>query len=144
MALSFSPLSTVRLETCDPKLRRLFLEVLRQGVDCTILCGHRGKDEQDEAVRTGKSKTPWPTSKHNSLPSRAVDVAPYPVEWPSPSMGIEVYARALGRWYLFAGYVRATADRLGIRVRYGADWDGDFEVKDQNFHYLPHWELLDD
>lgn len=59
-------------------------------------------------------------------------------------MGIEVYARALGRWYLFAGYVRATADRLGIRVRYGADWDGDFEVKDQNFHYLPHWELLDD
>ena len=35
----------------------------------------------------------------------------------------------------------SVANRLGLKVRWGGDWDGDFEFKDQNFHDLPHFEL---
>lgn len=138
---TFGAMSALRLATCDERLQRLFNEVIKH-VDCTITCGHRGKEEQDEAFRTGKSKVQFPNSMHNKTPSLAVDVVPYPVEWPDARMDRETYARSLGRFYLFVGYVRATADQFGIQVRCGADWDGDFEVKDQNFHDLPHIELI--
>jgi hypothetical protein len=31
---------------------------------------------------------------------------------------------------------------MGIESRMGADWDGDFDTKDQTFHDLPHFELV--
>lgn len=138
----FSPKSEANLGTCERRLQDLFREVVRQ-IDCSIDCGHRDKAAQDAAFLKGTSKVRWPNSLHNTLPSRAVDVFPYPVEWPTSDMGREEYARSLGRWYMFVGYVRATALRLGIAIRCGADWDGDFNVKDQNFHDLPHFELVD-
>ena len=44
--------------------------------DLTVLCGHRGQLEQEIAFKTGASKLRWPRSKHNAMPSLAVDVAP--------------------------------------------------------------------
>lgn len=85
----------------------------------------------------------WPLSMHNRFPSRAVDVVPYPIEWPNLAMPLHSYARAMGRFYMFVGFVRATALDLGIPIRCGADWDGDFNIKDQNFHDLPHFELIE-
>jgi len=73
----------------------------------------------------------YPTSKHNTYPSLAVDVMPYPIDW-----------RDLYRIYYFVGYARGVANQMGIPIRCGADWDGDFNLKDQNFHDLPHFELL--
>lgn len=138
----FSKTSQARLATCHPLLIELFNEVIIS-VDCTILCGHRTRAEQDRAVAEGRSKTPYPQSKHNAQPSRAVDVAPYPIVWPSlATQTPAVYARELGRWYLFVGYVRRCAEELGIAIRCGADWDGDWETMDQKFHDLPHFELL--
>lgn len=128
----FSERSLRLLSTADERLQRLFQEVVKT-YDCTILCGHRGKEDQEEAYRAGKSKVLWPHSKHNRMPSLAVDVAPFPVDW-----------QDLRRFYMFAGYVKRTAEQMGIPIRMGADWDGDFEIKDQSFHDLPHFELLDD
>lgn len=140
---AFSQQSLARLGTCDPRLQRLFLEVIKR-VDCTITDGYRDERAQNEAFAAGTSTVRFPGSKHNVFPSRAVDVAPFPIEWPDQNtMGCERYARALGRWYMFVGYVRACAFDLGIKVRCGADWNGNFEVKDQNFHDLPHFELED-
>jgi peptidoglycan L-alanyl-D-glutamate endopeptidase CwlK len=130
------------LADCDPRLQYIFNEVVRL-VDCTIITGHRPEHEQNEAYRTGASKAKWPDSKHNTLPSKAIDAIPFPVEWPEEKMGKDEYARALGRFYMFVGYVRAVAAQRGIKIRCGADWDGDFQVKDQNFHDLPHFELVD-
>jgi hypothetical protein len=48
-------------------------------IDFKILCGHREEKEQNEAFNKGNSKLKWPQSKHNSLPSLAVDIAPFPV-----------------------------------------------------------------
>lgn len=138
---TFSATSSHRLATCDERLQRVFTQVVKT-FDCTILCGHRGKEEQDAAVAAGNSQTPWPTSKHNGLPSKAVDVAPYPVRWGAEGTP-EQRRKDIARFYLFAGYVKASAEALGVKLRWGGDWDGDADFNDQNFDDLPHFELVD-
>lgn len=131
----FSKRSKERLASCHPDLQRLFNEVVKHQ-DCTITEGHRGQELQDEYFRTGKSKVQFPNGKHNKTPSEAVDCIPYPFapeDW-----------KDTRRLYMFVGLVRGIAASLGIKIRCGADWDGDFEVKDQNFHDLPHFELVID
>lgn len=122
--------SKERLEQCHPDLQKLFNKVI-ENYDCTIICGHRSAEDQEEAFRTGKSKVHFPESKHNKYPSLAADVVPYPIDW-----------NDLTRFYHFGGYVKAMAESIGIKIRWGGDWDGDFDFKDQNFHDLPHFELI--
>lgn len=125
----FSAASEAKLATCHKDLQVLFHRVV-EIVDCTVICGYRGKEEQDEAVRLDRSKTPWPTSKHNSEPSTAVDVAPFPIDW-----------RDTRRFDHFAGVVRGVAHELGIKIRWGGDWNGNFVLADQTFNDLPHFEI---
>lgn len=126
----FGKTSSERLATCHPDLQRLFNEVIKT-VDCTVICGHRNKADQDEAYRTGKSKLEWPNGKHNRTPSEAIDIVPYPVSWTD-----------LKQMYMFVGFVRGIAYSMGIKLRVGADWNGNFDIKDQNFHDVPHFELV--
>lgn len=126
---NFSRQSYDRLQSCDERLVVLFERVVEL-YDCTILVGHRGKAEQNEAFRTGKSKLEWPNSKHNDLPSLAVDVAPYPIDW---------YDKL--RFYHFAGFVLGVAAEQGTRIRWGGDWDGDHDLTDQTFMDLVHFEI---
>ncbi len=127
----FSETSLSRLGTCDPRLQRVLHEVIRH-FDCTILEGHRNKERQDRMVEEGKSKVRWPDGKHNTVPSLAVDVTPYPVVWDDRE-----------RQTLFAGYVLATAKAMGIDLRWGGDWDGDTEVRDNGFDDLVHFEIVE-
>lgn len=127
---SFSQRSISNLDSCHPDIQRLFRRVI-EGFDCTVLIGHRGKDAQDEAVRTGHSKTEWPNSKHNTQPSEGVDVAPYPINWNDRE-----------RFHLFAGYVLGVAQEMGVRIRWGGDWDRDTEVRDNSFDDLVHFERI--
>lgn len=127
--------SIARLNTCHPDLQRVLNAAIADGPDFTILCGHRGAAEQAEACAKGLSKAPWPTSKHNALPSLAVDIAPYPIDWND-------YAR----FRALADHILAHAARLGIRLRWGGDWDGDGLTardgdKDERLIDLPHFEL---
>jgi peptidoglycan L-alanyl-D-glutamate endopeptidase CwlK len=109
---------------------RLFKEVIKHW-DCTILCGHRGKELQNEYFHQGLSKKEFPNSMHNGTPSLAVDVAPYPIDWEDTR-----------RIYMFVGFVRGIAAIIDVPIRCGADWDGDMQVKDQNFHDTPHFEYV--
>jgi peptidoglycan L-alanyl-D-glutamate endopeptidase CwlK len=127
---SFGARSKQNLSSAHPDLQRLFNEVIKH-IDCTVLEGHRDKEAQDKAFHEGKSQTKWPNSKHNSKPSMAVDVAPYPINWNDRE-----------RFYYFAGFVKATAVRMGINIRWGGDWDGDYDFRDQTFFDLPHFELV--
>lgn len=127
---SFGKRSRDNLAEAHTDLQRLFNEVIKY-YDCSVIEGHRGQEEQDRYYHSGKSKVKFPNSKHNKTPSMAVDVVPYPVDW-----------KAEKRFYMFVGVVRGVAAILGINIRCGADWDGDMEVKDQNFHDLPHFELV--
>lgn len=126
---SFSKRSLSALATLHPDLQRLLQEAIKH-VDFVVLEGHRDKVAQNAAVAAGKSKTPWPKSKHNSKPSLAVDIAPYPVSWSDRE-----------RFYHLAGFIKATAIMLGINLRWGGDWDSDGDFRDQTFDDLPHYEI---
>ena len=128
---SFSDKSLSRLSTCDPRLQQVFHKVIRH-FDCTILEGHRDRERQNRLVEEGKSKVRWPKGKHNAVPSMAVDVTPYPVDWDDRE-----------RHTLFAGYVLATAKGLGVDLRWGGDWDSDTEVRDNSFDDLVHFEIME-
>lgn len=136
---NFSNKSQLQLNSCEGDLHRLF-SIVVQNYDCSVLQGYRDQETQSEAYASGRSKLRWPDSKHNSIPSKAVDVIPYPVNWGDTGSEVE-RRKAIARFYHFAGYVLATADKLGIRVRWGGDWDGDKLFNDQHFDDLPHWEL---
>jgi len=136
----FSKQSTDRLATCDQRLQDLFNEVIKH-FDCVILEGHRGKELQDKYFAEKKSKTPWPKSKHNGQPSRAVDAVPYPVKWGAAGTP-DQRRKDIARFYLFAGFVKGVAANMGIKIRWGGDWDGDHDFNDQTFDDLPHFEVV--
>jgi peptidoglycan L-alanyl-D-glutamate endopeptidase CwlK len=125
----FGKSSKKRLSTCDDRLQKVFNEVIEH-VDCSVLCGHRGKDDQNKAYKEGKSKAKYPNGRHNRQPSLAVDVSPYPIDW-----------NDLERQTLFAGFVLGIAKQMGIDLIWGNDWDGDFETKDTGLKDYPHFEL---
>jgi len=109
--------SAERLATCDTDLNLLFDEVLLHW-DHSILDGHREEARQNQYYKEKKSKLKWPNSKHNRYPSRAADVAPYPIDWDNRQRFLE-----------FRGVVYAIASRLEIKLNKTISWD------------LCHWEL---
>ena len=125
----FGRASKKRLKTCDEDLIFLFEEVVKY-FDCTVLEGHRGKRLQNKYFKEGKSKLKFPDGNHNKKPSKAIDVAPYPIDWDDRE-----------RMTYFAGFVKGMASALGIPIRWGGDWNSDTQVKDNNFDDLPHFEL---
>jgi peptidoglycan LD-endopeptidase CwlK len=128
----FSKSSLIKLEQCAKPLQLLFNAVVKS-YDCTILCGHRSEEEQNQAFAEGKSKLRFPDSKHNLYPSIAVDVAPYPINWED-----------VNAFYFFAGLVFSKAHALGIdkKLRWGGDWNGNRKFKDETFKDLVHWEII--
>lgn len=123
----FSKKSLMRLITCHQDLQTLFNEVIKI-YDCTILCGHRNKEDQEKAVREGKSKLHYPNSKHNTSPSLAADVAPYPIDWDD-----------VGRFKEFASHVKSVRDQLLAdgKIDSNIEWGGDWKT----FKDYPHWEI---
>ncbi len=134
---NFGTTSTARLRGCDDQIQKLFNAVIKS-YDCTILEGHRGAVKQNEYFRTNRSKVKFPDGKHNSVPSRAIDAAPYPIP---PNWG-EDHWKEMVKFYEFAAIVRYEAERMGIKIRWGGDWDGDGDYRDQAFDDLVHFELL--
>ena len=125
----FSTKSRSKLHTCDNRLVDLFNEVVK-GFDCTIIEGHRGKKAQNEAFNKGNSKVKFPNGKHNQSPSVAVDVAPYPIDWSDRD-----------RFHYFSGYVLGIASQMGLKIRWGGEWDWDTKTKDNKFDDLVHFEI---
>ena len=125
----FGKSSKRRLATCDERLQKVFNEVIKY-VDCSVLEGHRDGERQDKLFEEGKTKVKFPMGRHNSSPSRAVDVTPYPVDWDDRE-----------RQTLFAGFVLGIANSMDIKLRWGGDWDMDFQVMDNRFDDFPHFEI---
>lgn len=121
----FGQKSRENLKGVDARLVNVFNEVVKH-FDCTILDGVRTKERQAELVAQGKSKTM--ASKH--IEGQALDVAPYPVDWNDTN-----------RFYYFSGFVMGVASQMGIKVRWGGDWNNDKNLKDNKFDDLVHYEL---
>jgi len=111
----------------------LFREVVKT-YDCSIREGHRGKELQNKYKKEGKSRLSWPNGLHNTIPSKAVHTVPYPFPgWEE---------KKLKSFYHFAGYVRRVAEEMGIKIRWGGNWDMDTDMNDQSFMDLIHFEVL--
>ena len=125
----FGKSSRARLATCEDELQKVFNEVIKY-VDCSVLEGHRGQERQDKLLLESKTKVQYPLGRHNAIPSRAADVVPYPVDWNDRE-----------RFHLFAGFVLGIARGMDINLRWGGDWNQNFEVDDNMFDDFPHFEL---
>jgi peptidoglycan L-alanyl-D-glutamate endopeptidase CwlK len=145
---NFGAKSKSKLETAHSQLQRLFNEVIKH-YDCTVVYGHRTPKEQFDLYKQGRELQKdgsWKKvgqtvtdkdgliniSKHNHSPSKAVDVAPYingEVSWDEKEC------------LYFAGIVKGTALQMGINIRWGGDWDGDNQVRDNKFNDLVHFEV---
>ena len=125
----FGKRSKERLATCDERLQEVFNEVNKY-VKCSDLEGHRSAARQNRLYEEGKTKVRYPKGRHNASPSLAVDVAPYPIDWNDRE-----------RFHLFAGFVLGMARRMGINLRWGGDWNQNFEVDDNQFDDFPHFEI---
>jgi peptidoglycan L-alanyl-D-glutamate endopeptidase CwlK len=134
----FSEISKARLKTCHSDLQILCNRLIER-YDFTIVCGHRGEEDQNKAYKEKKSTKRWPDSKHNTVPSLAIDLAPY------ESTGIDW--SKLQSCY-FAGQVIGLAEELfaqGImkhRIRPGIDWNVDDDIDDTKFFDAGHFEII--
>jgi peptidoglycan L-alanyl-D-glutamate endopeptidase CwlK len=127
---AFSERSLLRLLTCDQPLITLFNCVIKR-YDCAVICGYRGKEAQNAAFDAGMSKLQYPLSRHNSEPAMAVDVVPSPIDW-----------KNIKEFEQFGYFVLGCAHGLGIRIRWGADWNNDLNTKNETFLDYAHFELL--
>ena len=118
---SFSEKSLAILETCDQRLVRLCMDAI-EVTDFSVIHGHRGKALQNSLVRSGASRLSWPDSKHNKVPSLAVDLAPWPLDWDD-----------ICRFQFLAGVLTGLMRRRDFKIIWGGDWKdfpdyGHFEI----------------
>jgi len=121
----FGRRSRERLKGVDSRLVNILNELVKI-MDVTIIEGLRTKERQEELVAQGKSQTKF--SKH--IEGRAVDLAPYPVDWEDRE-----------RFHYMGGMIRGIGKQMGVNVRWGGDWDSDGEIKDNKFDDLVHVEI---
>lgn len=117
----FGRRSKTKLAECHQDLQDIMNEVIKE-YDISVICGHRSKEEQNEAFKKGNSKLQYPRSKHNTYPSNAVDVVPYPIDW-----------NDIDRFRHMVKIIKRVAEEKGIEIVCGGDW--------KNFKDWPHIEL---
>jgi peptidoglycan L-alanyl-D-glutamate endopeptidase CwlK len=131
--MEWGPKSKANIKTLHPDwkrlLRRVKTRMTERELDCSVDCGYRGPLEQAQAVKDGRSFAPFPRSKHNTMPSIAVDILPYPVNWKKTS-----------DFYRIAAIVLHEAHALGIGVK----WGGMFKRRSGKLFFDgPHFQLVE-
>jgi len=121
----FGKRSKERLRGVDTKLVNVLNELVKI-MDVTIIEGLRSEQRQEKLLKEGSTKTKF--SKH--IEGKAVDLAPYPIDWNDRD-----------RFHYMGGMIRGIAKQLNVPVRWGGDWDGDGETKDNQFDDLVHVEI---
>lgn len=124
----------------DPRSLKVYLELhsdlqklvdrVHDAIEIKLLCGYRGEDDQKAAFLTYKSDKEWPDSKHNKLPSLAVDWTPLPINW------------AKEKFIYVAGLFVMAAHDLAIKTRWGGNWDMDADILEIGESDLGHIELI--
>jgi peptidoglycan L-alanyl-D-glutamate endopeptidase CwlK len=121
----FGKRSKERLRGIDARLVSVLNELVKI-MDVTIIEGLRSEQRQEKLLKEGSTKTKF--SKH--ITGKAVDLAPYPIDW-----------KDRDRFHYMGGMIRGIAKQLNVPVRWGGDWDGDGETKDNKFDDLVHVEI---
>ena len=132
----FGDRSNENLETCSEQLQTVAREAIRF-VDFSVIEGHRTAERQQELFADGKSQLDGVTQKshHQSDPSRAMDLLPYP----SVLHGLNIWSD-FKRFTLFDGFILGIARANGIELISGIDWNRDWSMADTGFFDYPHFE----
>jgi peptidoglycan L-alanyl-D-glutamate endopeptidase CwlK len=117
----FSRKSIDILNQCHSDLIKL-MRAVGEEYNCSIVCGYRGKEEQEDCFNKGTSKAHFGQSPHNYSPALAVDCVPYPTLWSDENKLKEL-----------AGIIKIKAIDLEIEITWGGDFPG--------FPDLPHYQL---
>ncbi len=133
MARQWSPKSLRIRNQIHPILQEMVDFIINEVCDISLVTGHRTASEQN-ALYPVYTKVRWPNSKHNSLPSLAVDLQPYP--YPANN---EMKLRQ--QLCYIAGRVIEWAKWRHYDIRWGGDWDQDGDNVDNNFDDLFHFEV---
>ena len=125
----FGKRSRDRLKGVNTKL----VNVLNNTVkiyDIFVIEGLRSKERQKELYDQGATKV----LHSNHMDGLAVDIAPYPYD-----------PNDIKRFFYMAGIIKMVSKDLGIRIRWGGDWneDQEFAGRDpkQKFNDYVHFEF---
>lgn len=103
-------------------------------VDFMVIEGLRTKERQAELYAQGRKKSgkivTW-TMKSKHIDGLAVDLLPAPYDW-ADVKNFDAVADAMFK----------AADELGVKIRWGRDWDGDGIVGEKGETDSPHFELV--
>jgi hypothetical protein len=121
MTNKFSTNSRGKLDETHDHIQCVFEHVLPV-YDITVVWGYRGERTQTKAFEEGYSDLEWPKSRHNLVPSLAIDVVPYPIDWNDIERFIEL------SWV-----IKGVISVLECPLEWGGDWT---TRKD-----YAHWQL---
>ena len=134
---SFGTKSEEKLLSLHPKLAEVARTVI-QCMDYKIIHTVRTLEEQKHLFETGQSQILL--SKHLIQPdgfSHAIDAAPF-YAWKRP----QIDWKDTKSFYFLAGMFMQAAYLLGVKLRYGGDWNMNNDLNDQKFFDLGHFEIL--
>lgn len=124
--------SIERFEQAHPDLQRVLEEAFTTvPFDVTVIESIRSVEKQRENVAKGVSWTM--ATKHLKQKdgySHAIDIAPYPIDWNNKA-----------RFNTLAEHVMAAARKLGVKIRWGGDWNRNGDWRDEKNYDGPHYEL---
>ena len=119
----FSKKSLAQLDTVDPRLKALAIQVLSVSpIDFTIVQGRRTVAQSAQNIKNGTSFLSDP-SKSKHVTGEAIDFAPYvngKLDWDDRE-----------KFWTIAKLFKQEAEKMGIKVRLGADWKGSGSYKDE-------------
>jgi len=140
MSYSLSQRSISNLRGVHPDLVAVVeraIEITTQ--DFIVIEGVRTQERQDELWAQGRTKpgqiVTWTkdASSHGIGKDgygHAVDVCPFPVDW-----------NDLKKFDAIADAMFDAAAEIGVRLRWGADWDMDGKTRERGESDSPHFEL---
>ena len=102
--------------------------------DLVIVHGYRNEQQQNRAYALGNTTKRWPDSLHNTFPTIAVDLAPWvngEIPWDRPAL-----------FQIMTGCMFAAAKDLSVDLRWGGDWDSDWDLAEHRLQDLGHFELV--
>ncbi len=123
----FGTASKAALAKCHVKLQEIANEAIKE-IDFRVLDATRGRDDQERAFATGKSKARFGQSAHNYVPAIAFDLFPAPYDWNNRQAFINLH-----------NVIMRIAKDKGIPIRSGLDWNMDGNFSDG--WDAPHYEL---
>lgn len=129
-----SKTSLARLNGVDQELVAVVKRAIEiSEVDFSVLEGMRTMQRQRELYaqgRTAPGKIVTWTMKSKHIEGKAVDLVPYPLDW-----------NDLAKFDAIREAMFDAAEELGVKIRWGADWDCDGNYREKGEYDSPHFEL---